>query len=497
MITQQFIDYLNYLLPFDQRFANMTSFNDFREGDIMNIYHNGSEIDGLKGKFLETSGNHCATTTEHFQDALNFVEHPFLTVIDESFDGNPMDIPFELEQATQSNEGNLQMEHSTHDFAQIKSQDIFLWNDPKGAILQTAVQLNPDDFNSNTKFHLGIWSMENSNNYCGLMGNQLDSQIPTILLTIDFLDVQPTLTVQVENPSQPAINDILFTATFSDWDVNQTLAIKYHLWDKELRVELGAHLATPSVVATGVLLLDDMRSIRIRWDEVANGFWNSASWEAGAFLTMATEKDNVSLAASNLFVQDVELITADLNIETTIPDCSALSVEWIDFTATVTTDKQVMLAWKPISEIDKTVFFIERSADKQQWEVMQEVASIENSTKYWVIDPIPFIGQSYYRLKQTDGNGGASYSTIQTVFVESTLEDKLLLFPNPMQDNLHIFGKGIHLEDIQLFDLVGRNVSEMISIRRVADGYFVMDVSYLPVGLYYLKMKTEVRAVYK
>ncbi|MGK0391857.1 MAG: hypothetical protein ACI94Y_004624, partial [Maribacter sp.] len=137
-------DYIDYLLPFDQRFANMTSYDDFREGDIMNIYHNGSEEDGLKGKFLETTGGHCSTTTEHFLDALNFVEHPFLEVIQENFDGIT-ELPFVVDNAVLANSSSsLLMTHDADNFAQIQSKDLFLWDDPMGAILETSIQFSPD-----------------------------------------------------------------------------------------------------------------------------------------------------------------------------------------------------------------------------------------------------------------------------------------------------------------------------------------------------------------
>lgn len=313
-------DYLDYLLPFEQRFANMTSYDDFREGDIMNIYHNGSEQDGLKGKFFETEGGHCSTTTQHFLDAVNFVEHPFLEVIQEDFTGATSSY-FNTINADLTNGSGIELEHSTSDLAQIQSKDLFLWNDPMGAILETAIQLDSDDFNMNTSYHLGIWSMENPNNYCGFVGTQLTDEIPAILLSIDFVDAQPTLFVEVNNPSQTG-TELLFTSTFSDWEIGEPLAIKYHLWDQELRIELGAHLSTPTSIASGVKLLDDSRSIRILWNDLANNFWADAAWSGGAFLTSTSEKNVSTDPASNLIVNEVELITADIDITTETPNTS-------------------------------------------------------------------------------------------------------------------------------------------------------------------------------
>ena len=82
--------YLDYLRGLERRFALMTSFNDFREGDMMNIYHHGFEADGLLARFIETSGNHCATNAAHIHDGLGFVDHPLWSVVDDGFDdGDP------------------------------------------------------------------------------------------------------------------------------------------------------------------------------------------------------------------------------------------------------------------------------------------------------------------------------------------------------------------------------------------------------------------------
>ncbi len=497
-------DYLDYVLPFDQRFANMTSYNDFREGDIMNIYHNGSEVDGLKGKFLETSGNHCATTTAHFLDAVNFVEHPFLEVIQEEFDGMTT-IPFEMMNATLTNSSNLQMGHHIETIAQAKSTDLFLWDDPKGAILETSVQLNSNDFNNNTSFHLGMWSMNEPFYYCGFIGNELQENLPSILLSIDFINEQPTLTVRVENPNQ-ADTEVLFTSSFSDWNVNEALAIKYHLWDEELRIELGAHLDTPLEIETGVILLDDMRSIRIRWNDINSDFWGSTAWSDGAFLTLNSEKNDATQPAAALLIDRVELSTADIAVTTEIPNSSSTTSvdicmeESIEFNGQVITETGVYIATllnalgcDSLVSIDVTVFDLPSVTISES---NSTLSSDMNFASYqWYFNGTALIGatsntlmateEGEYYLEVTNEMGCSNFSNTIDVSLTSiaNLESYgITIYPNPFSDHLMIESEDIVFE-ATLFDVLGKQV--------MADLSSVNDFSYLERGIYFLQLQVE------
>ncbi|MEM7104888.1 MAG: T9SS type A sorting domain-containing protein [Bacteroidota bacterium] len=494
-------NYLDYLLPFDQRIANMTSFNDFREGDIMNIYHNGVEQDGLKGKFLETDGSHCATTTEHFEDAVNYVEHPFLTVIQEDFTETSTAY-FKTTNATFDNNDELSLVHNNSAYAQIQSSDLFLWNDPYGAILETTIQPDPANFNMNTAFKLGIWSMENPNNYCGFVGNQLHDDIPAILLSIDFIGPQPNITVEVKNPNQPA-TELLFASSFSDWDVNEPLPIKYHLWDKELRIELGAHLAAPTTTANGTRLLDDARSIRIRWHEVVSNFWDNTPWADGAFMTLTSEKDVPAESASNLFIDRVELITADTEISTEIPNttseinatiCAGDTYAFFEETiaeagtyfttlpnaagcdSTITLDLSInALPTVTIEEMNGTLS-TDNTFPSYQWYLDGMAINDENGPTI-----MPNENGDYY-VEVTNENGCMGISNTVS-FVSTSVEiitsSEILVYPNPTNGELVIDTEGANFK-AELFDIFGRlvvsNLKPVNDISSLGSGIYIMTV---------------------
>lgn len=497
-------DYLNYLRPFDQRFANMTSFNDFREGDIMNIYHNGSEQDGLKAKFLETSGGHCSTTTEHFLDAVNFVEHQFLDVIQEDFDGLTSP-PFIAVNAALGNGSDMELVHSTSTFAQIKSSDLFLWDDPMGAILETSVQLDPNDFNSNASFNLGVWSMENPLSYCGFVGTQLSDGIPGILLTLDFVDAQPILSVKVENPAQPDL-EVLFTSTFTDWNVNEPLSIKYHLWDKELRIELGGHLLAPATDVLGVRLLDDLRSIRIRWNEVTDNFWENTAWGNGAFLTLSSEKKEAGQSASNIFIDRVELMTENVNVAAEVPtsssaieaficqgenylfnneNLSAAGIYNITLTNAQGCDSLVSLSLTvnplPLVDIEEGDGVITASSGFQSYQWYFDGVALNNETEPIVI---PNENGDYY-VEITDENGCGNTSNIVS-FISTAIEmissANINIHPNPTSGDLMINTNGADFK-AEIFDLQGRCVATNLNGSN--------DISHLVNGIYLLIIQQE------
>lgn len=312
---------LNYIKSFDRRYGIMTSFDDFREGDIMNIYHNGMVPDGYKGKFLETAGPHCATTTQHFRDAINFVEHPYIPLVEDDFtSSNPtVGDGFKINQAMVQN-GHLELMPTTT-MATAYSKNPFQWNDAKGGILSTTVQCDSATYSKNSNFHLGLWTFADPTIYCDAIGNMVLPGKAGILATIAYNDNQPTLSVVIENPNQGLVSDTIFQATFSDWMPGTALDIKYHIWDQELRMEFGKHFGTPQRSSIAAKLLDDDRSIRIRWADfgLTGVYWDAAAWESGALLTYAAEKIDTTLASTTIRIDDLEIYVADTNNVAALP----------------------------------------------------------------------------------------------------------------------------------------------------------------------------------
>jgi hypothetical protein len=130
-------------------------------------------------------------------------------------------------------------------------------------------------------------------------------------------------------------------------------------------------------------------------------------------------------------------------IGTTNKTTTPLPIELIDFAAVMANGK-VFIKWATASEINNDHFTIERSKDGINFSSLLTVKGAVNKqtrTDYEETDFEPLSGTSYYRLKQTDVDGSASYSEIVTVNLIKQ-EQTLTIFPNPASQELNIDVKG-------------------------------------------------------
>lgn len=107
-----------------------------------------------------------------------------------------------------------------------------------------------------------------------------------------------------------------------------------------------------------------------------------------------------------------------------------------DFDAENKEDK-VRLRWNTHSEVNNEAFYVERSADGENFTTIDRVSGAGNSIteiNYEVFDASPLEGISHYRLKQVDFDGGYSYSDVVAVSrgVDFSLMD---VFPSPASVN--------------------------------------------------------------
>ncbi len=97
---------------------------------------------------------------------------------------------------------------------------------------------------------------------------------------------------------------------------------------------------------------------------------------------------------------------------------------------------QVHLSWTTASEINNDYFTIERSMNGITFNELAKIDAAFNSyslINYKTTDEHPFIGTSYYRLKQTDFNGQSEIFKPVAIFMEDKkigIND-IIIFPNP------------------------------------------------------------------
>ncbi|MDP2387343.1 MAG: T9SS type A sorting domain-containing protein [Bacteroidota bacterium] len=102
----------------------------------------------------------------------------------------------------------------------------------------------------------------------------------------------------------------------------------------------------------------------------------------------------------------------------------------------------ILLSWTTATETNNNFFTIEKSGDAINWETVGTISGAGSSTVYrnysylddkmeWNSDVV------YYRLKQTDFNGKFEY--FPPIGIANCSEElKVLVYPNPVSDQLHI-----------------------------------------------------------
>ena len=176
-----------------------------------------------------------------------------------------------------------------------------------------------------------------------------------------------------------------------------------------------------------------------------------------------------------------------------------LPIELISFKAN-NNQNSVELSWTTATEINNDFFTIERSMDAENWKEISFIAGAGNSNallNYSFTDQNPIIGKQYYRLKQTDYDGSFTYSEILVVNMGEEISSAIKLYPNPTLGQLHIEAENLDKDNIFVFDVLGKEVTNKISITQSGDNQFTLDLSNLPVGMFFIKTPSATAKFFK
>ncbi|RZK29578.1 MAG: T9SS type A sorting domain-containing protein, partial [Hymenobacter sp.] len=151
--------------------------------------------------------------------------------------------------------------------------------------------------------------------------------------------------------------------------------------------------------------------------------------------------------------------------------------------------QDALLTWSTASEHNNDHFTIERSLNGSNFVEVGTVRGQGNSqrpTDYTFTDNGAgrlAAATVYYRLKQVDLNGTASYSPVRTVqFASATAQATAILYPNPSQGQTVVDPRSLAAGtySVQLLDLAGRVLRTQQSVNEA----FTLDIAALPQGAY-------------
>lgn len=162
-----------------------------------------------------------------------------------------------------------------------------------------------------------------------------------------------------------------------------------------------------------------------------------------------------------------------------------LPVELTRFEASNTASGN-LLEWTTQYEKNNARFDIERSRDESlSFEKIGSASAaaypdIENH--YSFLDPAPWPGINYYRLKQVDLDGKWTYS--KTISIDNS-RDELIVFPNPANNQIWI-GRQSKASAFHITNTAGQTLK---SGTTKGDEY--LDIQELPAGIYFLQMNRQ------
>jgi hypothetical protein len=111
---------------------------------------------------------------------------------------------------------------------------------------------------------------------------------------------------------------------------------------------------------------------------------------------------------------------------------------------------------------------VERSQDAATFDSIAVVATqapggnSSTALNYGTVDNHPYMGLSYYRLKQTDLDGNSTYSKV--VPVDFAHKQNFAVYPNPSKGALYITGMDLGTTSVmtQWFDLGGKMLAQAL-----------------------------------
>ncbi|MBD2721120.1 T9SS type A sorting domain-containing protein [Hymenobacter armeniacus] len=200
-------------------------------------------------------------------------------------------------------------------------------------------------------------------------------------------------------------------------------------------------------------------------------------------------------AATNASTRSLALSPTVLNRFTVSNAANPLPVTLVDFTAQAEGPAAVRLRWATASELNNVGFTVERSLDGHAFAAIGTVAGAGSSTArhdYSLLDGQLPVGalHLYYRLRQLDADGTASYSTVRTVNFAGPVRPDFVLYPNPAQRATTAAGLPANTL-VEVLDATGRRVARALT-NATGTAHLALP-EHLPTGVYAVRTSTAAR----
>ena len=218
--------------------------------------------------------------------------------------------------------------------------------------------------------------------------------------------------------------------------------------------------------------------------------WDGSSWQNEGSTNLLGGISNGTLDNDNgiTVFNGNPLTFGSINFLNTLP------IELVSFEG-VLKQRSVALNWTTQSESNNDYFTIEKSKNGSQWHFVDKIDGAGNSSvlvNYSTTDYEPYLGVSYYRLKQTDYNGDYDYSDIITIQNKYD-SNEINLYPNPANHTVTILSNQA-VTEIKLYNAIGQVIPIQYNSN---NGYLTMSTNHLKNGVYLVKIVGKNEAITK
>ncbi len=167
-----------------------------------------------------------------------------------------------------------------------------------------------------------------------------------------------------------------------------------------------------------------------------------------------------------------------------------LPISLLSFEA-VNVDSVVNITWSTATETNNDYFSVQRSVDMKSFESITKVKGAGNSSninEYSYVDASPLYGTSYYRLEQTDYNGGSTHSEIKSVTINKSLS--FLVFPNPATNEVTITIPANVYENViaEIYDVYCKRIFLKKCLIENDESLLKINVSEIKNGVYFIRL---------
>ncbi len=210
----------------------------------------------------------------------------------------------------------------------------------------------------------------------------------------------------------------------------------------------------------------------------------SASTQSYSFTVAAGKKFTVVIHEVNRGTLAGTPYTLSVSLSTC--SSSGTLTNAISLAADADENKQVPLQWRVINEPAVSRYEVERSADGNNFSMVAAMPADAPTTPekmYGQTDALPAAGNNYYRIKQINKDGSATYSN--TVVVKISDASEAALSPNPASGFVNVYAK-TNMKHLLLFSPNGRLLQKI----KPNSTTYRLDVSKYAAGEYFVRIET-------